>query len=127
MKRAAPPVPTEEWEQLRLLEWAIRLTPRFPELGLLFHIPNSGKKHINYAAKQKKLGLKSGVPDLMLPIAKKGYHGLFLEMKRRKGGVLSVKQKAWAKELERQGYGFKVCYGWEAAADLLVNYLSLPK
>ena len=51
------------------------------------------------------------------------YHGLFIEMKRQKGGKVSDAQKAWISALIDQGYLAVVCYGWKDAAELIEDYL----
>lgn len=52
-----------------------------PEYGLIFAIPNGGARHPAVAAKLKAEGVKAGVPDLFLPVARHGYHGMFIELK----------------------------------------------
>ena len=44
MKNNAPslPVPTESVEQQCLFRWAAFQSGRFPELALLYHVPNGG-------------------------------------------------------------------------------------
>ena len=49
--------------------------------------------------------------------------GLLIELKRTKGGVISPVQAEWISTLTAQGYRACVCYGWEAAWDLIVRYL----
>lgn len=51
------------------------------------------------------------------------FHGLYIEMKRKKGGSLSPSQKWWLAELEKQGYKAVRCNGFEAAADEIKKYL----
>lgn len=46
------------------------------------HIPNEGKRSERYGAELKRLGMRKGFPDLFIPQSKKGYHGLFIELKR---------------------------------------------
>jgi hypothetical protein len=58
----------------------------------------------------KAEGVSSGVPDLFVPA-----WGLWVEMKRTKGGAVSAEQKDWIKYLEEVGYCVKVCKGAEAA------------
>lgn len=48
-------------------------------------------------------GLKSGVPDLCLPVARSGYHGLYIELKAGKNKPTD-NQLAWLEVLEAQGY-----------------------
>ena len=45
------------------------------------HIPNEGKRSTAYGARMKRIGLRSGFPDLFFPVARGGFHGLFVEMK----------------------------------------------
>lgn len=115
---------TEHDEQVALFEWAALHRATYPELGLLFAIPNGGKRHIGTARKLKAEGVKAGVPDLFLPAPRAQYHGLFLELKR-KGGVITVEQRSWLTYLAEQGYATSVCYGWRAAIEIIEMYLQL--
>ena len=115
--------PSEGVEQATLFSWAKMQEYRWPELRLLHHIPNGGSRGKVEAAHFKAEGVKAGVPDLFLPVARGPYHGLFIEMKRRKGGRVSEEQKAWISALKAQGYRAEVCHGWEEAADLITDYL----
>ncbi len=73
--------------------------------------------------RNRQMGMKKGVPDLMLPIPMKGYHGLFIELKTDKGR-LSQEQKNWIKALTTFGYKAAVCRGWEEAKDTLEEYIN---
>lgn len=117
------PLPTEEQEQTALFEWAAVQMGRYPELSLLYHIPNGGKRPKGQAVKFKAQGVKPGVPDLCLPVARKGFHGLYIELKRQKGGRVSESQTQWLQALQAQGYKAAVCFGWEQAANALKAYL----
>jgi hypothetical protein len=55
------------------------------------------------------------------------YHGLFLELKRIKGGVVSPEQDRWHAELRAQGYRVEVCKGAEAAWTVLLDYCGLAR
>lgn len=116
-------LPTEGEEQARLFSWCGMMERRYPELGLLFHIPNGGKRGKAEAARFRSEGVKAGVPDLMLPVARGAYHGLFIELKRREGGRIRPEQKVWLEQLRQQGYEALVCRGWEGAAEALLRYL----
>lgn len=120
-------VPLEGEEQATLFNWCAMNYGKHPELSLLFHIPNGGKRSKSEAARFKPEGVKSGVPDLCLPVARGLYHGLYIEMKRTAGGVVSDEQKFWIAQLREQGYEAVVCRGWKAAAEVLENYLNLSK
>lgn len=115
--------PTEEQEQAAVMEWAMLMEKQAPELALLFHVPNGGVRHPGTAARLKKLGVKPGVPDLFLPVARGMAHGLYIEMKRQKGGRVSEDQKAWMEALTEQGYVCIVARGAEEACDAIWNYL----
>lgn len=116
-------IPSESQEQKWLFEWARLRERAVPELRLLFHIPNEGKRTKATGGKMVAEGLKSGVPDLFLPIARGCFHGLFIEMKRVKGGRVSLSQHEWITELVRQGYRCVICRGWEEAKDEIERYL----
>jgi hypothetical protein len=113
----------EHQEQKALFKWAALLSPQLPGLELLFAIPNGGHRHLLVAKKMKAEGVKTGVPDMCLPVARGRYHGLFIELKRAKGGKASENQKRWLKALRDQGYLAKVCHGWVEAKNLIEKYL----
>lgn len=50
-------IPTEEQEQLALVQWLELHEIKYT------HVPNEGKHKVQYRAKQKRLGVKPGVPD----------------------------------------------------------------
>ena len=115
--------PTEEQEQAAVMEWAMLMEKQAPELALLYHCPNGADRHPAVAAKLKKQGVKPGVPDLFLPVARGTAHGLYIEMKRQKGGRVSEEQKAWMEALTQQGYVCVVAHGAEEACDVIWHYL----
>lgn len=119
-------VPTEESEQAALFEWAAYNDELVPELASLYAIPNGGYRHVKTAVTLKRTGVKAGVPDVCLPVPRDGKHGLYLEMKRRKGGEVSVSQRTWLNFLKAQGYATAVCKGWEEAVKVISAYLGLP-
>lgn len=116
-------IPTEDTEQMHLFEWAAWICKQYPELDLMHHIPNGGKRSKSEAARFKALGVKAGVPDIFLPCAQGGYHGLYIELKRTKGGKLSAAQKEWIDALRGQGYKVIVCYGFDEAREVIISYL----
>lgn len=114
---------TEAQEQTALFEWARLMEGRYPELALLHAIPNGGSRHPVEAMHLKAQGVKAGIPDIFLPVARRGFHGLYIEMKRRKGGRVSVEQKRMILALNEQGYKAVVCAGWEQAKAHIEWYL----
>lgn len=100
---------------------------RWPELRLLYHVPNEGQRSIATGGRMRAEGLKSGVPDLCLPSAHGKYHGLYIEMKRTKGSKTSQEQKEWLAALKAEGYKTAICKGADAAIKAIETYLALPK
>lgn len=99
-----------------------------PELRLAFHIPNGGTRNKAEAAKLKAMGVRSGIPDIFLPVAREPYHGCFIELKRpadrgKSVGIISDKQLEWLRALQAQGYYVAVCYGWKEAYEKMLWYL----
>lgn len=112
--------PTEHLEQVTLVAWYRRTYKN----ELLVAIPNGGKRHIKTALAMKQEGVSKGFPDLFLPVPNCKFHGLFIEMKRQKGGTLSKEQKAWIEYLNSVGYQAVVCKGFLEAKEVIECYLS---
>jgi hypothetical protein len=117
-------IPSEAEEQTAVFNWAAVMVRRWPELRLLHHIPNGGSRNAREAHNLRMQGVKAGIPDIFLPVARGGWHGLYIEMKRRKGGRLSDEQAAMLEALREQGYCAWVCKGANDAIDLITEYLS---
>ena len=113
---------SEHQEQVALIEWANWNTNNYPELELLFSIPNGGRRDGRTGAKMKREGVKAGVPDLCLPVARGGYHALWLEMKAGKGRT-TASQDWWFDRLSKEGHQTAVCWGYEAAREVILEYL----
>lgn len=122
----APPdqePPYEDDEQITLFDWARANEGKWPELARLFHVPNGGSRGPAEAGRFKAMGVKRGVPDVFLDVPRGGYHGLRIEMKRRRGGVLSDDQADWIDWYNSNGYRAVVCYGWDEARMEIEDYL----
>lgn len=90
----------------------------------VFHIPNGGYRNKAEAAHLKAQGVRPGVPDLCVPVARYGYHGLYIEMKAKKNGRVSAYQQRWLALLRENGYCAYVCNGAGAAIRLLDQYMT---
>ena len=115
--------PTEAHEHSALFDWAGWAAGQHPELNLLFHIPNGGSRNKIEAHNLRLQGVRPGVPDICLPVPRPPYHGLYIELKRRKGGKVSDEQRAWIYCLNRYGYRAVVCKGWDEAREEIEKYL----
>ena len=65
-----------------------------------FHVPNEGKRSVSYHAKMKKMGLRSGCPDIIVEYPQGRV--LYIELKTKKGR-LSDNQKLWAVQSKALG------------------------
>jgi hypothetical protein len=97
-----------------------------PELIWLFAIPNGGDRNRIVAANLKAEGVKSGVADLLLPVARQGYHGFFIEMKNARGQQ-STSQKDFEAFVSREGYLYAVFNHWRPAFRALCWYLNIDQ
>jgi len=113
---------SESQEQSLLFKWASYNFGAMPELRWMYHVPNGGARDIITASRLKAEGVKSGVPDICLPVARQGYHGLYIELKIKKNKP-SDNQKAWLEALSEQGYKTAVCYGWQEATEVITRYM----
>ena len=117
---------SEAAHQKALFCWAalpgIRL--RFPELEFMFAVPNGGTRNKIEAANLKAQGVKSGVPDIMLPVPRGMMSGLWIEMKvgKNKPSEAQLKYQCY---LRHCGYVSEVCYSWIEATVVILNYLRL--
>ena len=116
--------PSEHSEQTALIEWW-RMYARWKSLPecLLMAIPNGGRRDAVTGARLHAEGVRAGIPDLFLAIASGEWHGLWIEMKRRRGGFLSDPQRTALLALKLEGYSTAVCYGWDEAREAIVDYL----
>jgi hypothetical protein len=110
---------TEEQEQMAVAELLDIKKIRF------CHVPNEGKHKVQYRVKQKRLGVKSGVPDILIfdsPPKYPNIKGLAIELKRKRGGKVSEEQEEWLDALEKRGWAAMVCYGVDGVLDALRFY-----
>lgn len=115
--------PTEAQEQESLFRWAAYNRVKYPELELMYHVPNGGGRNLIEAAHLKAQGVKPGVPDICLPVPNIKYTALYIELKRRKGGKVSDVQRGWITALNRVGCRAVVCHGWDEAREEIERYL----
>lgn len=114
-----PSVDTESQEQIRFVSWC----RNHPIAKRIYHIPNGGQRSITTAVRLKAEGTVAGVPDLALNYPHGNYHGLFIEMKRIKGGKVSPEQQDWLEYLNSVGYKAVVCKGFDEAVNAIEVYL----
>lgn len=112
----------EEEEQIKLFQLANYQRGQYPEIEMLFAIPNGGYRTKAEASLFKAQGVKAGVPDVFLAYPSGNYAGLFIEMKHGKNKSTPI-QEDWQRRLQFAGYQVKVCYGAEEAMHEIIQYL----
>lgn len=121
----AKPVDREGLEQAALMA---ELRLRLPEVAdLIYHVPNGGHRVKAVAAKLKAQGVKAGIPDLVLPMARGGYFGLYIEFKATPpyDAAISASQHERIRKISNQGYLVIVCRGHFDAMEQIRAYLRL--
>lgn len=115
------PAEVEHLIQCACVRW---FAYQHPELmGLLFSVPNGGRRDKVTAAKLKAEGVVPGVSDLLLLVPNKNYHALCIEMKDVKGKQ-SDSQKAWQNKVEAKGYMYVICRSLDDFIRVVSDYLS---
>lgn len=112
----------ESAEQITVMQWAANAMRIWPELRMLYAIPNGGKRDAREAAHLKRQGVKAGYPDLNLDVARGGFHGLRIEMKTPPNKPTHL-QAAWHVCLREQGFRVEVCYSATEAIEVLRAYM----
>ena len=113
---------SEDTIQRHLLNAFNALSGQVPELHWVFHVPNGGTRNMREAVKFKSMGVKAGVPDLILPVARNKYHSLAIELKAGKNKPTEF-QLQWHEFLRKEGWYVAVCYSWEEALYATLIYL----
>lgn len=93
--------------------------------GLFFAVPNGGHRNIQTAARLKAEGVTSGVSDLLLFVARRGYHALCVEVKTMTGRQ-SENQKNWECRVKEQGFCYHIVHSLDEFAQLVRWYLDEP-
>lgn len=119
---------TEHGHQTAFFAWAANENERWPELRWLHAIPNGGERTQSVALEMVAEGVKSGVLDVCLPVARGGFFGLYVEFKRpgrerTKNGGLSDNQIAFGNFITENGYCAAVAYSWQQGVQIVENYL----
>lgn len=137
----APPKKRKNEEfviQCELIRWWADYckTVGVPEF-LLWHTPNSAvyggskENREKIGAMLKRMGQRSGVPDLFLAWPREKFafafsstvHGLFIELKAT-DGVVSSEQTGMLNLLQNMRYQTAVCRTVEDAKNVIINYLT---
>ena len=121
---AQPVIGKEEAHQTALTNWARMMRTQYPALTLYHHIPNGGLRDKRTAARLIGQGVHSGVPDVFVPAARGGYHGIYVELKTGANSP-TPNQNEFMSGAMAEGYYCAVCYGWPCAAAVIEDYLHM--
>ena len=125
---------SEHAHQVAVFSWAAKNECRYPELRWLHAIPNGGARgddahsSAKVGAYMKAEGVRSGILDICLPVARGGFFGFYLELKKPgRQGKLSKEQKAFTAFLKSENYAAMDCAHWKTAIEYIEWYLQQPK
>lgn len=113
--------PTEHEDHLALVEWANYhiICRRY-----LIHIENERQCTPAQGVMRKRKGVKKGVSDFFLAYPTGKHSGLWIELKRVKGGIVSPEQLDWLARMADVGYKAVVAHGFEEARQVIEDYLN---
>ena len=129
----------EHSEQVALFDWLALYETQCPAFEDIFAIPNGGSRPKGTAGRMKAEGQKSGVPDICVPIMMNRPDGtvhpaMYIELKAPanptlglKKGRVSAIQKNCHERMRLRGNVVVVCYGWLAAAAVIIHYLDIKQ
>ena len=72
------------------------------------------------------LGMLKGIPDIGIAAPRGRYHGLYVEMKRKEGGITSAHQEDVIMRLNDKGYRALVAHGADEAMQATKDYMNIP-
>lgn len=125
VKKTARKIETER--QGAYVEWTklYKVDGRFL-FDRVIHCPSEGKRGPQAQRDAKTLGLKKGVLDILLAMARGQYIGLWLEFKSDEGKA-TADQEEFAKIMEEEGYMVRLVRKPEDAIRITMEYLAMPK
>lgn len=113
--------PTESQEQIAVIDF---IKFQYPDvLPFTIHVKNERKTSLYMGSLNKRLGVLKGTPDLFIAWPTSDHHGLFIEMKSRKGRP-TIEQKEFIERANLKGYYATIAYGADQAIDTIRKYLS---
>jgi hypothetical protein len=124
VKKRAKPRELERPHQVALIKWVRTVKDTYSVLKLLYAVPNGGDRNLRVARKLKAEGVLAGVADLCLPTARRGYHGLYLEMKSEEG-VATEEQIEFLRSVSAEGYCAIIAQGFDEARSTIEWYIGI--
>lgn len=92
--------------------------------GFIWHVANERKCSLRQGALLKRMGVKAGVSDIFVAKASRSFHGMFLEVKTKKGKA-TPSQKKFIEDMRMEGYEAVIAYGADEAIGWIQAYLNI--
>jgi hypothetical protein len=120
----------EDAIQGHLFSWIRHLDNQFlfPGLDVIYAIPNGSKRSKFQGALLKATGMESGIPDVHIPVSRKPFYSLYIELKtftayQKTNHSLSENQQIWIEKLRKQGHRVEVIWSLTEAIQTIRDYL----
>ena len=93
-----------------------------------FHVRNEGirgtpQQRMAYGSKSKRMGVLSGVSDIIILEPNKHFHGLIIELKAKKG-IVSPTQKLFLARTSAKGYSVHVSRTFDEVKFIVDKYMA---
>ena len=128
----AKAIPTERQEHDKTIAWARLMveTGQEPRLRFLRSGFEGIRLTMGVRMQVKRQSIATGWPDLFLAVPRfsrleQTYYGLFIELKRLKGGTVSSEQAIMIGDLQSLGYKAIECRGADHAISEIKRYLGI--
>lgn len=116
--------------QIEIFNWIREQEPKHPVLKTIFHTPNSFfGTNFGVITHLKKMGMRKGVYDIIVPVSKGNYAGLWIEVKKPKG-KLSLEQLQYIDLINNHSDHptlFKTTFDAEEGIQIIKSYLKIKE
>lgn len=113
----------ENDEQIAFFDWAKHQYGLYPHLRMMYHPANFAYGHVFTTMQNSRMGVNKGVPDVVLPVSRCGYYGLYIENKVGRN-YLADEQVKWFEDLRSQGSLCLLSYSpFDLNSALVIAYL----
>lgn len=110
----------ERIEQFKIITF---VDENYSDIEILYTIAPAGLKLPKWLGSLlSQLGYRRGTFDILFFEARKGYHGLHLEVKTKKGRP-SKDQLEWQRLARLKDYKAEICYGREQGIQIIKEYM----
>ncbi len=110
--------------QVSLFAWMFIQRNKYRGLDLAYSTGSGLRLPIGLRVKACKAGvIKKGLPDVVIPAARRGYHGLYIELKSE-DGTTSKDQIEFIRRLNEENYLAVVCYSFKEVTSKIEWYFS---